>query len=171
MNKKSIFITGAGQGIGKATAQFFAEKGWFIGLSDINETELQKVAKAIGEENCSIHIVDVRNVEQIQTAIKAFGQRIGDKMNVLFNNAGIVITGGFENVTLEEHKRVIDINFTGQMNVTHIALPLLKATPKSAIVSMSSASSFYGNPEIVAYAATKSAVKSLTEGWSLLFKL
>lgn len=170
MNKKSIFITGAGQGIGKTTAQFFAKKGWFVGLSDINQAEIQVLAKELGEDNCSTHVADVRDVVQVKKAIAEFGTLTNGKMNALFNNAGIVITGGFEKVSVEKHKAVVDVNFTGQMNVTHLALPLLKSTSKSAIVSMCSASSFYGNPEIVAYAATKSAVKSLTESWNLLFK-
>ena len=170
MNKKSIFITGAGRGIGKATAQLFAKKGWFIGLSDINDVEIKEVAKEIGIENCSLHIVDVRNVEQLQAAIADFGKITADKMNVLFNNAGILFTDGFEKVSLENHKAVVDVNFIGLMNATFIALPLLKATPKSAVINMCSASSFYGNPELTTYAATKSAVKSLTEGWNMLFE-
>ena len=167
MSKKSIFITGAGRGIGKATAQLFAQKGWFVGLSDINKSEIETLAKEIGTENCSTHIVDVRNIEAIRKAITEFGQLTNGQMNVLFNNAGILFSGGFEKVPLAKHKAIVDVNFTGQMNVTHIALPLLKATPKSAIVTMCSASSIYGNPELTAYAATKSAVKSLTEGWNL----
>jgi len=170
MHKKSIFITGAGRGIGKATALLFAQKGWFIGLSDINQAEIKEVAKEIGLDNCSLHTADVRAVDQLQTAIDDFGKQTGGKLNILFNNAGILETGGFEKVPLEKHKAVIDVNFIGVMNTTHIALPLLKTTPKSAVVTMCSASSMFGNPEITAYAATKSAVKSLTEGWNLLFK-
>jgi len=170
MNKKSIFITGAGRGIGKATAQLFAQKGWFVGLSDINEQEIETLAQELGKENCSTHKVDVRDIAAIQQAISEFSEITNGQMNVLFNNAGIVFSGGFEKLSLEKHKAVVDVNFIGQMNVTHIALPLLKATPKSSIVTMCSASSMYGNPELTAYAATKSAIKSLTEGWNLLFK-
>ena len=170
MNKKSIFITGAGRGIGKATAQLFAQKGWFVGLSDINLQEIETLAQELGPQNCSTHKVDVREVAEIQQAIGEFSKKTNGEMNVLFNNAGILFSGGFENVPLEKHKAVIDINFTGQMNVTHIALPLLKSTPNSFVITMCSASSMYGNPELTAYAATKSAMKSITEGWNLLFK-
>ncbi|MEO1434574.1 MAG: SDR family oxidoreductase [Bacteroidota bacterium] len=170
MIRKSIFITGAGRGIGKATAKYFASKGWFIGLADISRKEIETLASELGPDQCSTHLLDVRNTDQVQQAIQEFSTRTGGQLNVLFNNAGIVLIGGFENVSLEQHKAVVDINFIGQMNVTHIALPLLKATPKSAIVTMCSASAIYGNPEITAYAATKSAVKSLTEGWNMLFQ-
>ena len=170
MNKKSIFITGAGRGIGKATAQQFANEGWFVGLSDINQQEIETLAHELGTENCSTHKVDVRDIEEIQKAIGEFSKLTNGEMHVLFNNAGILYSGGFEKVALEKHKAIVDINITGQMNVTHIALPLLKATPDSYVITMCSASSMFGNPELTAYAATKSAVKSLTEGWNLLFK-
>jgi len=134
MNKKTIFITGAGRGIGKATAELFAEKGWFVGLSDINLSEIETLAQSIGTENCSTHLVDVRNINEVQNAISEFGKITNNQMNVLFNNAGVLFSGGFEKVPLEKHKAIVNINFTGQMNVTHLALPLLKTTPKSAIV-------------------------------------
>jgi short-subunit dehydrogenase len=65
---------------------------------------------------------------------------------------------------------VIDVNVIGQMNVTCVALELLKNTYRSTIINMCSASSLYGNPDLTAYAASKSAVKSLTESWNMLFK-
>lgn len=170
MNRKSIFITGAGRGIGKTTAQLFAQKGWFVGLSDINEKELQQLSEEIGQENCSSHLMDVRNIEEIQKAFKEFSQRTAGKIHALFNNAGILFSGGFDKVSLEKHKAIVDVNFIGLMNVTHCAFPLLRDTPNSFIINMSSASALYGNPELNAYAATKSAVKSLTEGWNFLYK-
>ncbi|MEM6800325.1 MAG: SDR family oxidoreductase [Bacteroidota bacterium] len=170
MQQKSIFITGAARGIGKATAHYFAQKGWYLGLLDMNEEELKALQKELGEGNSSIYLVDIREIDQIQKAITAFGERRGGKMDVLFNNAGILYSGGFEKVPLEKHKAIIDVNITGQINVTHIALPLLKSTPKSVVINMCSASSMFGNPELTAYAASKSALKSLTEGWYLLFK-
>lgn len=168
--KKSIFITGAAKGIGKATALLFAKKGYFVGLSDINESDLQKVAKEIGTENCSTYILDVRDLDQIENAIKDFASKTEQRMDVLFNNAGILFSGGFDKISLEKNHLIADVNFKGVMNMTYLALPLLKKTPKSAIINMCSASSFYGNPELTAYAASKSAVKSLTEGWNMLYK-
>ena len=86
MNKKSIFITGAGRGIGKATAQLFSEKGWFVGLSDINQSEIEMLAQELGQDNCSTHKVDVRDISEIQKAITDFSNLTEGKLNVLFNN-------------------------------------------------------------------------------------
>jgi len=170
MDRNSIFITGAARGIGKATALLFAEQGWFVGLSDINEAELGQLAQEIGPEQCSTHRMDVRDAQQVEAAIAAFGAAAGQRMNALFNNAGILIPGGFEKMPLEQHHALIDVNLTGLINVTYLALPLLKATPGSTVLSMCSASAIYGNPELTTYAATKSAVKSLTEGMNMLFR-
>lgn len=168
--RKSIFITGSAQGIGKATALLFAHKGWFVGLSDIDQTALAALAQKLGQTNCSTHLADVRKEEEVAQAIKAFAEKTDGQMDVLFNNAGILYSGGFENLPLEKHKATVEVNLIGQMNVTYLALPLLKATANSTIVTMGSASAIYGNPELTSYAATKSAVQSLTEGWNLLFK-
>lgn len=168
MNRKCIFITGAGRGIGRATALLFAEKGWFVGLADINREELKALADQLGTDNCSQHLMDVRDAEQVRIALAEFASRTGQRLNVLFNNAGILYPGGMEQLPLEKHKALIDVNLTGLINVTHLALPLLKSTPRSVMLSMCSASAIYGNPELTTYAATKSAVKSLTEGLNLL---
>jgi short-subunit dehydrogenase len=70
---------------------------------------------------------------------------------------------------MEAHRRVIDVNFYGVLNVAHAAFPLLRDTPGSHLINISSASAIHGNPELVSYSATKRAVLSFTEsldiGW------
>ena len=67
MERKSIFITGAGSGIGKESALKFAKEGWFVGLSDINETAIRDLSNEIGQQNCSTHVLDIRNIDEVQT--------------------------------------------------------------------------------------------------------
>ncbi len=168
--QKTIFITGGGRGIGKTTAILFAKKGWKIGLMDVNPTDLAQVQQEIGKEHCHIFVGDVTKPDTIETALKQFTDAYNGQLNVLFNNAGILHTDGFEQPDLSIHQKIAKVNFIGCINTTYKALPYLKATPNSKIISMGSASSLYGNPEIPVYTATKSAIKSITEGWSLEFE-
>jgi short-subunit dehydrogenase len=163
--QKTIFITGAAQGIGKATALLFAKKGWFIGLFDVNTNELAMVAEEIGVENCCFKTTDITQEESVKEAVEFFVSLTKRNIDVLFNNAGVIEVGEFDQISSTTHKKIIGVNFWGMVNCITHALPYLKNNPHGAhIINMSSASAIYGNPEITVYAATKSAVKSLTEG-------
>ena len=164
MLPKTIFITGAAAGIGKETALYFAQKGWYVGLFDIDEAGLETLAKEIGEAKCCMHQIDVRDETSVSSAIAFFSAQTDGKMNVLFNNAGIIHAGDIEKISLANHRRLIDINIWGVLNCTIQALPLLKKTQPATIVNMSSASAIYGHPSLTTYAASKMAVRSITEG-------
>jgi NAD(P)-dependent dehydrogenase (short-subunit alcohol dehydrogenase family) len=164
---KTIFITGAASGIGKATALLFAEKGWYVGLFDLDEEKLRNVAGIIGESRCCFGRIDVADNTSVDSAVALFAEKTGGKINVLFNNAGILKVGFFGDLTLEEQLRVVDVNLKGVLNVTYAALPYLKKTAGSRVISMSSASAIYGTAHLAAYSATKAAVSSLTESLNL----
>lgn len=170
MPPKNIFITGAAAGIGRQTALLFASKGWYVGLFDIDEAALESLAQEIGATQCCHHRVDVRDEVSVQNAIDFFGQHTGDTMNVLFNNAGIIHAGALDSISLDNHRRIIDINFWGVLNCTIQALPLLRKAKPATVVNMSSASALYGHPSLTTYAATKMAVRSITEGLDLALK-
>lgn len=167
--RKSIFITGAASGMGRATAKLFHAKGWFVGAVDVNDEGLKSLEQEIGSENCLIRHLDVRDKDDYDKAIAEFGEETGGKLDVLYNNAGIGAAGWFEDVPYEETRRVIDINFIGVINGIYAALPLLKATPNSLCFTTSSSSATYGMPRIATYSATKHAVKGLTEALSIEF--
>ncbi len=167
MSRKNIFITGAAAGIGRETARLFASKGWYVGLFDIDESGLQALAKELGEENCCWHLLDVTSTQSVQKAIAFYGNKTDQTMHVLFNNAGIIHAGDIDAIHLEQHKKLIDVNVWGVINCSVQALPLLKQTNDAAIVNMSSASALYGHPSLTSYAASKMAVRSITEGMDL----
>jgi NAD(P)-dependent dehydrogenase (short-subunit alcohol dehydrogenase family) len=160
---KSIFITGAASGIGRETALYFARKGWFVGIYDVNEAGLLKLQSEIREENCCLGQMDVRDVDAVVNGVKAFVEKTGGAMNVLFNNAGVASMGLNEHISIEDQHRVVDINFKGILNCIHASLPYLKRTRDARIINMCSASAIYGIPEMMVYSATKHAVKALTE--------
>lgn len=164
MNQKSIFITGAAAGIGKETALLFSKKGWFVGLFDVDEAGLQTLRTEIGEAQCCAHVMDVCDKDSVHNALNFFTQHTNGTLDILFNNAGIIYAGEIDQIDLDQHKRLIDINVWGVINCTVQALPYLKATPDSHIINMSSASALYGHPFLTSYAASKMAVRSITEG-------
>ncbi len=167
--RKSIFITGAASGIGRATAALFAEKGWFVGAFDVNETGLASLAQEIGADNCVTGHLDVTDRENFAQAIAAFGAETGGTMDILFNNAGIGESGFFEDVPYEAALRVVQVNFVGVLTGIYLALPLLKAAKNSLCFTTSSSSATYGMPRLAVYSATKHAVKGLTEALSVEF--
>lgn len=160
----SIFITGAAKGIGKATALLFAKKGWFVGLYDIDEAALSALHQEIGAKQSCFAKLDVCDEKGVKQAIEHFASFTQNTMNVLLNNAGVLSMGFFENIPLEKQKKMIDVNIWGVVLSTFYALPLLKNTPNSQIINLSSASAIYGVPEFCVYAATKHAVRGFTEG-------
>lgn len=163
MSNPTLFITGAASGIGKATALKFAENGWFVGLYDIDEAGLTALAAQIGE-HCCYQVMDVSDATSTQAALNHFAKHTNNRLNVLCNNAGVLAVGEFDELSIDTHKRMFDINVFGIINCTHQALPLLKRSSPAQVINMSSASALYGHPLLTAYAASKMAVRSLTEG-------
>lgn len=168
--RRTIFITGAASGIGAETARYFAKKGWFCGLFDVNEKGLDDTARDIGEENCIRGLLDVRRREDWHDAIAAFSNATGGQMHVLFNNAGVGRHGWFEDISPEDNDWVIDVNLKGVVNGVHAALPLLKKTQGARIVNTASTAGVVGSPQLAVYSATKFAVRGLTEALDTEFR-
>ncbi len=167
--RKAIFITGGGSGIGRAVAIHFASKGWFAGLADINRAGLDETAALLPAGQSSTHVMDVTDRAQWRGALDAFAAASGGRLDVLFNNAGVGYGGHFPDLAPERADRMIAINFNGVMNGIYEALPLLKATPDSAIVNTCSAAGIYGAAGLSVYSATKFAVRGLTEALDIEF--
>ena len=167
--RKSIFITGAASGMGREAAKLFSSKGWFVGGYDVNEAGLATLQQELGTDNCVTRRLDVTNKADFDAAVAQFGEETGGKMDLLFSNAGIGESGWFEDIPFEAALRVIQVNFIGVVASLYAALPLLKATPNSLCFITSSSSATYGMPRIAVYAATKFAVKGLTEALSVEF--
>ena len=170
MNKKCVFITGAANGIGRATARLFAQKGWFVGMADIDLQGLEKLAAELGSESCFFQQTDICKPVEVAKSVAAFAKKTKDQLHLLFNNAGIIYVGEFESHSYEDYHNLIQVNLLGVINTTLAALPLLKKTTQARIINTSSAAALYGNPEISVYAASKMGVKGLTEGWSVAFR-
>lgn len=164
----SIFITGAAAGIGRACALHFANAGWFVGLFDLDQSALEKLSSEIQESDgsCCWAVMNVTNEENVKSALETFSQHTQGKMTALLNNAGVLEFGEFHQLTGAQHQRILDVNIGGVITMTRLAIPLLQKSENAHIINLSSASSLHGHPLLSSYAASKAAVRSLTEGLS-----
>lgn len=162
---KSVFITGAAAGIGRATALTFARKGFTVGGYDIDEVGLKTLADEIERLGAVAHTghLDVTDADEMAQRVGDFAKAAGDRLDVMINNAGILRAGRFEELDITGHHREIDINTKGVVNGLYAAFPYLRKTPNSVVVNLSSASAIYGQAELANYSATKFFVRGITE--------
>ncbi|HEX7751059.1 MAG TPA: SDR family NAD(P)-dependent oxidoreductase, partial [Novosphingobium sp.] len=160
---KSIFITGGGSGIGRATARLFSQRGWFVGLGDVSEAGMAETRALLAGDSFA-QVLDVRHPAQWAAALDAFSSAAGGRIDVLMNNAGIALGGPLIEASDEEIDRIVAINFRGAVNGMRAAYPHLKAAaPGSCLLNTASAASIYGAGGLALYSATKFAVRALTE--------
>ena len=160
---KAIFVTGGASGIGLATARLFSDRGWRVGLADIDEAGLARAAAMFPADRTSTHGLDVRDREQWAEALDAFTGASGGRLDVLFNNAGVPHGGPFADAAWDGIDRTIAVNFTGVVNGARIGYAYLRRTPGSCLLNTASASAIYGSAGLAVYSATKFAVRALTE--------
>jgi NAD(P)-dependent dehydrogenase (short-subunit alcohol dehydrogenase family) len=161
--RKAIFITGGGSGIGRAVAQRVAREGWLVGLADVNEAGLAETAALLPDGASWTTRLDVRDRAAWGTALAAFTKAGGGRLDVLFNNAGVAHGGPLADNAQGEIDQLIDVNFRGVAYGAQAAYPYLKATPGSCLLNTASAAALYGTAGFAIYSATKFAVRALTE--------
>jgi NAD(P)-dependent dehydrogenase (short-subunit alcohol dehydrogenase family) len=160
--RKAIFITGGGSGIGRAVAVHFSEKGWFVGLADINPKGLKETAALLPAGQFSTHVLDVRLREDWDSALAAFW-KTAKRLDVLFNNAGVGRGGPLQDVPHIDTDLVIDVNIKGVVYGAEAGFKYLKQTPGSCLLNTASAAGIYGAGGMAVYCASKFAVRGLTE--------
>ncbi|MGE5953539.1 MAG: SDR family oxidoreductase [Qipengyuania vulgaris] len=162
--RKAIFVTGGASGIGRAIALYFAGRGWFVGVGDVDEAGMRETLSLMGEGNGFQHKFDVREREEWDEALAAFAQSSGGRIDVLANNAGIPLGGALEENSVAEIERCLDINLKGVLFGAQAAYPWLKkSAPGSCLLNTASAAGIYGTPGASVYSATKFGVRAITE--------
>lgn len=163
---KVAIITGSGAGIGEATALLFAKEGAKVCCIDISEAALAVVENIKSSGGEAIYIQgdvseeeDMKNV--IDKTIETYGQ-----IDILFNNAGIVIPGTIDNTSTEDWDKTIAINLRSVYLLSKYAIPYLKET-KGTIINNASSVALKGVKDRAAYTASKGAVLSLTRAMAL----
>ena len=166
MEQKSIFITGAASGIGRATAILFHEKGWFVGCHDVDTDALETLRQELGTR-CLTAYLDVRDKQAFDAAMASFSEQTDGHLDVMYNNAGITVGGYFDDVPFEKTMDIVNINLIGVLNGTHAAIPLLKQTENSLCFTTSSSAAIFGSAGMAVYSATKFAIKGFTQAMSV----
>lgn len=160
----TVVITGASQGIGKATALLFAQHGYNLVLAARQSDRLKEFADDLQRSGRSALALptDVRNYDQVNTLIETALDHYGT-IDVLVNNAGIYISGPVGNFSLEDWHQAIDTNLWGYIHTVHALLPHLLERSCGTIVNVGSIGGKTAVPYLVPYTTSKFAVTGFTE--------
>lgn len=167
VRNKVVLITGAGRGIGEATARALAAKGARLVLTDVDEAPLNALVADLGDAAVGA-IADVRDLSQMQSAVDAGVERFGG-IDIVLANAGISSYGSVLNVDPETFKRVIDINTTGVFHTVRAALPSL-IERKGYVLVVSSLAAFTACPGLASYNASKAGAEHFASALRLEVK-
>jgi 3-oxoacyl-[acyl-carrier protein] reductase len=168
LNGKNALITGAGRGIGRATAIALAKEGIHLGLIGLTMSNLENVAAELAQYDVKVSAAtaDVTDLESVTHAVEHIKSDLGP-IDILINNAGIAKFGGFLDLSPEEWEKVIQVNLMGVYNVTRVVLPGMIERKSGDIINISSSAGQKGAPVTSAYSASKFAVLGLTESLML----
>ncbi|WP_185984552.1 SDR family NAD(P)-dependent oxidoreductase [Aureimonas mangrovi] len=160
-----VIVTGAGSGMGAATARRFHEEGADVVFLGRRKEKLQEAAEGLDPDRVLIQGADVSVPSEVEDAVTATIERFG-KLDTLVNNAGTATSGPFLQTSLEDWHKVMATNVEGLLHATRAALPhLLKVG--GSIVNVSSVSGIGGDWNMSAYTASKGAVTNLTRSLAL----
>lgn len=155
-------ITGAGSGIGRATAILLAREGCHLALSDIDEASVQETASSCHGVKVTCSRVDVADRNAVHAWCDASVAAHG-RMNIVINNAGVAMGATVESMSYEDLEWLMGINFWGVVYGTKAFLPRLRASGEGHVINLSSVFGLIGVPTQATYNATKFAVRGFTE--------
>jgi short-subunit dehydrogenase len=164
LNGKVAAVTGAGSGIGRALAINLAQNGCHLALSDVNEAGLEETKALLKQYavNITTQKLDVSDKD----AFYAWADQVvadHGKANLVFNNAGVALAGTVGDLSIEDYKWIMDINFYGVLYGTKAFLPHMEKAGEGHIVNISSIFGLASQPLMSGYNASKFAVRGLTE--------
>lgn len=166
-NGKVVLVTGAAQGIGKATALKFASEGAKLVLCDVRLESLNDISGELIEANVEFlnYAVNVVDRAQIEAMVTDVVSKWG-KIDVLINNAGITADNQMLKMPEEDFDKVIAVNLKGVFNCTQIVSPVMVQNGSGVILNATSVVGLYGNFGQTNYAATKWGVIGMTKTWA-----
>jgi NAD(P)-dependent dehydrogenase (short-subunit alcohol dehydrogenase family) len=156
---KTILITGSSSGIGRATAFYFAERGWNVAATMRSPEKQNDFAQS---PKIKIYRLDVTDTASIDVAISNAVQNFG-QVDILLNNAGFSVFGAFECASEQEIQSQLNTNLLGVMNVTRAVLPHFRQRREGRIITITSIGGLAAFPLFTLYHATKWAVEGFME--------
>ena len=166
MNNKTIWITGASSGIGKALAIKFAKEGWKVAISARREKLLEEISKS--QNNIDYFQLDVTDSEKCKIVFNEIKKKFGD-INISIFCTGIHDPKSEKKLNLEKVRKIMEVNFFGTVNSINAVYDYYKEKKSGQISIVSSVAGYRGLPAAGAYCASKSALSSFAE--SLYFDL
>lgn len=151
----SVLVTGAGRGIGLAITKHMSGRGWDVYATARSEADLRYLDSLVNVHPISLDITD-------RVALAGLAERLPAELNGVVNNAGIIVHGPVEGLSLDELSRQLDVNVTAQIGVTQAVLPKIRQA-RGRVVFMSSVSGMITMPGTGAYSASKYAIESLAD--------
>lgn len=163
LQDRVVVVTGAGSGIGRATALLFAKHGARIAACDVDQARLDSLATELGDRNLIARRVDVADRAQMSAFAGAVHAH-APAADVVVNNAGVGLGGNFLDTSLDDFDWIIGINLKGVIHGCHFFAPnMVEAKRGGHIINISSIFGIYAAPSVTAYAATKFAVRGFSE--------
>lgn len=165
LQNQTAIITGAGKGIGKATAVALAKEGVHLGLVARSMADLEQLQRELTRAygvNVSFAPADISRRAEVETAISALTDQLG-KVDILVNNAGIAKFGALLDMDPGDWERIIQVNLMGTYYVTRAVLPGMIKQNRGNIINVASSAGERGAATTSAYSASKFAVLGLTE--------
>ncbi|MEZ0480007.1 3-ketoacyl-ACP reductase [Planococcus sp. SSTMD024] len=164
LTEKTAIITGAGRGIGRATALALANEGVAVGLIARTEKEIEQLAKEIRSlrGRAAFAAADVSDPKQVEAAVRKLTDELGT-IDILINNAGIGKYGKFMELETEDWQNMLNVNLMGMVHMTKAVLPQMVEKQGGDIVNISSSSGLKGTKGSSAYSASKFAVLGMSE--------
>jgi NAD(P)-dependent dehydrogenase (short-subunit alcohol dehydrogenase family) len=156
-------VTGAGHGIGRASAQRLGAEGARLAVNDIRSEAAAETVELLGADGieAAAFVCDVAEPAEVEAMVEAVVQRF-DRIDVLHNNAGVMVPGTALDQTLEDWDRHYAVNVRGILLVSRAVIPVMQCQGGGAIVNTASISGMLGEPNLVAYDSSKAAVINLT---------
>lgn len=157
---RRAIVTGAGSGVGRASAMRLAEEGARVMVADLNTEAAERVAGEIGGE--AIHRqVDVSNAEEVESLVGDV-VRLWDGLDVMVNNAGVGVAATTPATSEGDWQRVIDVNLKGTFLGIKYAVPAISNSGGGSVINIASTAALVGIPDRAAYSAAKGGILALT---------